>query len=664
VEPVYAPVAKIEVAPPGSESFSLQNSGDRFDASAYSETQSKILQSDELAIATIRKLHLDRKRDFSGALVTTNKLDSPAASADNELPNLTPAERASLEVFRKSLKVTRDTSSWLIDVSFAAHDPESAAAITNGLVDEFIDQNYVARHQAIVQSTQWLARQLDDIRARMEKSNRVLADFQRSSGIAALGNTGNTFEETISELNRQLTAAQAERIQLQSIAVKLDVGNPDTIPQVNSDPVTQDLSRKLASTKADLKQALVIYGVNHPKVKALNAQISDLEAQLTSQQGSVLASLNRNYATARLREGLLNSRLKEVSKQLGLMSQYETLKKEAQVNEDLYNALYAKVKEAGISAESKSMNIRWVDRARVLQRPTRPRRLLDISVATLIGIFGGLLLAFVREGFDPRIHTLEDVRLATGLSSVTLIPTSGDAHTAFRGGRSKPAGENDHSPDVFLISRPGSAEAQALRQLYTSVQLSTRARAPQVLLVASALPGEGKTTLAVNMAVALSRSGSTCLINSDLRKPNAASVLGVEYRWGLAELLNKACSLEQAVVPVQNIPGLSLLAAGRAEAEPGEVVTTEAMSSLLRDLRRQFRFIVIDSAPVLPYAEPRAIAPLADGVIFIARSGLTTPQAVQRALEMLAEVHSAPVLEIVLNAVKLRSADYRYQYGY
>jgi polysaccharide biosynthesis transport protein len=662
MKPVYEPIAQIEVDPPGNELFSL-NPGSPSDSVAYAETQAKSLETDQLAVAVIRKLHLDHNRDFVDVpLRVGQSVPTPTDPSGGQL-DVTPTERRALRVFRRLLQVHRDTSSWLINVSFASHDSKLAALITNTVVEQFIETNYKNRHDSIMQSTQWLSHQLDDIRESMEQSRQALADFQKNSGITPVGNAQNTFDENMSEVNRQLTVAQGDRIQLEALLEKVNGG--DTVPHINADPVAQELSKRLAAARADLNQALTLYGKNHPRITALQAQIGELQARLEAQQRSILTDLKTNFAAAHIRENLLHSELKEATKQSGQMAEYEALKKEAQANEALYNALYAKVKEAGISAESKSSNVRWVDHAEVLDIPTRPHPLMDIAMGMLAGIVGGILLAFVLESLDSKVRTLEDMQTLTG-SSVSPVPileaTIGKLKekNILRWGRNNSVG----SPEAFLLERPCSAEAEALRGLFSAVCVSLATRPPQVLLVASALPAEGKTTIAVNLGITIARHGKTCIVDADLRKASVASIFGFESRYGLVDVLNRSCALNLTLMPVPRVPNLTLLPGGAVQVGAGELICSEAMRDLMLELRQQFQFIIVDSPPILPYADARGLASLVDGVILVGRSGVTTREAVKRSLELLEQVQSAPVLDVVLNGVDFNSSGYPYNYGY
>lgn len=663
MRPVYQPIARIEVDPPGAEMFSLPGGESSSDPTDYLETQAKILQSDELAIQVIRKLHLDQNKDFTASyLGSSRKADAAKSNPNNQQmePGLTAAEDHALTVFRSALNIQRDTSSRLIYVSFASHDPNLSALVTNTFLEQFIDTTYEARHNAVTQSTDWLARQLGDIRAKMEASNRALAEFQQDSGIVAVDQTQSTLGVRISELNRQLASAEAERIQLQALLQKMDTSNPDSISEVNNDPVIQELSKRLAAAQGDLSVALVVYGANHPNVKKLQAQVDELQSQLRTQKQTVLASLATNFRAANVRERLLNDQVKDSSKEVTRMAQYEILRKEAEANEALYNELYAKVKEAGISAESKSSNIRWVDRARVLNRPSRPDRAMDILASILIGICGGIAVAFIRETFNTKIETPEDVRNWLGISRVSLVPMIAGKS----GGLVRPLPRNASvgvsRPNTFLLARPQSAESEALRALHTSVRLSQPDSPPQVLLITSSFPFEGKTTIAANLAMELSRERKTCLVDADLRRGMIAGLFNVSTERSLADVLAGSAKVDEALSPVAETPILSILPAGHAVPNPGELICSDAMRAIIQELRQKFHYVVIDAPPVLPFADARAIAPLVDGVLFVGRSGITPRAAMQRSLELLAEVHSAPVIDIVLNGADMNFLGYGY----
>ena len=663
MKPVYEPTARIEVDPPG-EVFSL-NGSQGASGAEYLETQAKNLKSDKLAIAVVRKLHLDHVPDIVGPMKGEA---NPSVQPSNDT-QLTDLENAAVGTFHNRFKVIRDTSSRLITVSFWSHDPSLAAAVTNTALETFIDQTYQEQHSAIMQSSEWLSRQLDDIRTRMETSNRVLANFQKSIGVADVDANRSTFTDQLSELNRQMSQAQADRLQLEALLNQVHGTNADNLPDVRNNPVVQQLNGQLGAARAELAQTEVVYGKNHPATKKLQSQIEALQGELTLQKSAILASLRTQYTAATTRERLFESQLKGTTGELNQMAQYNALKKEAGANEDLYNKLYGMIKEAGIAAASKSSNLKIVDEARVLDSPTRPNRGLNICVGIFIGMLGGLGLAFVMDHADTRIFTPEDVRGWIGASNVSILPL-------FFSNKAMPGESSRHNngngatrylaPGVrFLLDQPQSPEAEAMRALYTSIMLSRNGASPQVVMVVSSFPGEGKTTVALNLALAMAQHGSACVVDADLRRGRAAAAFGVRSDVGLSDVLAGSVPLESAMVEVPGVPNLTVIPAHLGSPHAGQLVCSDRMREVITELRSRFRLVVVDSAPLLPFADGRAISSMVDGLIFVGRCGVTTREIANRSLEILQSVRSAPVLEFVLNGADLSSADYRYyDYGY
>jgi succinoglycan biosynthesis transport protein ExoP len=671
VKPTYEPVARIEVDPPG-EQFSLEGGASGSD-SEYLETQAQNLKSDKLAMDVIHRLHLDQNPSIGA------RSNGDSKPGDLAAYHLSEGEYAALHSFRANLTVKRDTASRLVSVSFASHDPEIAALVTNTVVTAFIDDTYRDQNDAIMKSSEWLARQLDDIRTRMEESNRALVQFQRTSGVEDVDGDKSTFTERMTELNRQLTQAQVDRIQLEALLKSVQAGSPDVLPEIRNNPVVQQLSTKLAELRGELSQAKVIYGPNHPNVKKLQSQVDELQSELEAQKTAALGSIRTSYTAAGAREKLMDSQIKGASGELGEMARYNDLKREAQANSELYNRLYARVKEAGIAAASKSSNLRVVDEAHVLDSPTRPNRVQAILIGMFAALLGGVCLALLREQFDTRIFTPQDVHDWIGTHNVAVVPffmpTNGkpmQLPPGERGGELAVAAGHGKLPHgklpagvSFILDRPHSPEAEAFRSLHTSVMLSRPGNPPQVLLVVSSFPGEGKTTVAVNLAMAMSQHGSTCLVDADLRRGRIATAFGMSTKIGLSDVLVGTVPLEDAIVDVASVPNLSVIPAHPGHVNAGQLLCSEAVATVLARLRKNFRFVVVDSAPVLPFADGRALSTLVDGLVFVGRSGITTREIVSRSLELLNEVHSAPVLEFVLNGADLTSAQYRdYRYGY
>jgi capsular exopolysaccharide synthesis family protein len=652
IKPEYQPSGRLEIDPPGGETFTMQANGNPLSETQYLETQAQELQTDDLAIAVIRKMGLDRNPDFNA------KIPAEAVPADPLLADplqLTPAESGALRAFHTRLRVAHDPNSHVITVSMTAHDPKLAADVTNTLMQTFIDRTLKMRQDAVANSRAWLQAQLNDVRAQAEQSNRELADFQKRTGVADIDETRNSYGDLMTELNRQTTQVQSERIQLESYLQKATGEGVDSLPQVRDNPVVQRLTQNLGEVRAQLSQNLVIYGVNHPNTKKLENQAAELEKQLSIQKKEALAQLRMSYDAARARERLMAAQKQEAGKTASDMAEYNNLKKQAQAQTALYNTLLGKIEEAGIAAASQSSRIRIVDFARILDQPTRPQRLPYLAFGLVSGLIGGVVLAFIREKVDSRLHTPQDVRDWTGIASVSLIPEF--AGNGFqRGLKSR---NSDAGPPKFLIERPHSPESEAMRALHANIVLA-KEQQPQVVLVASSIPGEGKTTVAVNLALALSQHQRTCLVDADLRRPCVAATFGMRADRGLGDVLLGSLALEDALISMPGSPQLSILPGGKASDECSYLIAGTAMESIMESLRAQFDFIVVDSPPLIPYAEGRVLSTLTDGIIFVTRSGITPAPAMARSMELLSEVKSPRIIKVILNAHNFPNQDYYY----
>jgi polysaccharide biosynthesis transport protein len=658
MKPAYESEGKLQIDPPGLEVFSLNTTSSGLIDSEYIATEAQKLQTDDLALATIRALHLETNPEISGSEAT----GSAAARTSNQALS---HENAMLRRFRLKLSIRRDPASRLVSVTFASHDPELSANVVNTLMTLLVQRNFEARNRAIAESSGWLSHQLDDIRAKMESSARALVAFGTKTGIADVDANSNTYAEKIGELNKQLVQAESDRVQFQSFLSRIT--DPESLPQVRNSPVVQALTQKLADITAQLAQSRVIYGPNHAEVRKLQNQKNELQSQLRSQASAIAAELWTNYRAARAREDLLDKQVAETTADLATLAQYNVLKKEAQADRDLYNSLYAKIKEAGIAAASKSSNIHVVSQARPLDHPTRPRWTTNIAAGLLIAVMGGIAIAFIKDRIQDRVHTADDMREWIDLPSIAVVPAlSGSPHEVFTRGTDQTIPELEQGKDglgagpaCFLLHRPNAPESEAVQALRTRLFSSQLRDHPRVILITSSLPGEGKTTLASNLAIALTKNATTCLVDADLRLPSISDMFMLNPTVGLEHYLQGHASLDQIIIPSKEVTNLAIIPSTGPTDGAIQLLNGSLIGALIRRLRERFDFVILDSPPLLPYADGLALSTLVDGVVLIGRAGQTPRKAITRSMELLESVRSVPVLAVVLNAVNERFS-YRY----
>jgi succinoglycan biosynthesis transport protein ExoP len=644
MKPVYESEGRLQIDPPGSEVFSLDAAGAGLIDSDYINTEAQKLQTDDLALATIRALHLDSNREIVG------RFSSQPLNGVSDDKN--QRENAVLRAFQSRLSIRRDPSSRLVSVSFATHDPRLSADVVNSLMKLLVERNFEARNRAIAESSVWLSRQLDDIREKMEVAMRTLADFGEKTGIADLDPSSNTYAGKMGDLNRQLVLAQSERIQFESFLPS--ASNPDSLPQVRNSLVVQTLTQRLAEQNAQLALSRVVYGPNHAEVRKLQNQVNELQEQIQIQRAAIVSELWTNYRAAKARERLLGGEVKTATTDLTTLSQYNVLKKEAEADRDLYDKLYAKIKEAGIAAASKSSNVHIVNQARVLDHPTRPRRALTIMAGALIGLVGGVALAFAKDRIQDRVRTIDDLRDWEGLPTVVAMPAIRPVRGELAAnGRSQGNGVwmDDTSSRCLLLDRPNAPESEAVLGLRTMLFLLQNGIPPKVVLVTSPLPGEGKTTVANNLAIALAKYGSTCLVDADMRMPTVGPSFHVAQELGLEDYLQGTATLDQILCPSRDINNLAIIPSPMPAEFANYLLTGKPIKILIKHLRERFDFVVIDTPPILPYTDGLALSTMVDGVILVGRAGQTPRGAISRGMELLDAVRSARILTVVLNAV-------------
>ena len=666
MQPVYVATSRIEIDRENSNILPFQNTDDyMIDLENYIETQSKILTSETLALQTIRSGVLSGQPDFSSDL-------SSDALATGSLANLKPPPE--LGGFLGSLSVKRVANSRLMDVSFESTSPLLAAQVVNAHIKNFIDQNFQSHYEATTRASTWLTDQLSELKIRVEKAEDARIAYERQNQIWALdGDKQNVTTQRLGDLNKELTDAQSERMRKQSLFEYAKAGDVDSVPQIRDNAAVQDLSRRRAEIYTFYTDALNQYGPNFPKVLRLQAQLKELDAAAAKEKKAVIARLESEYREARQREDLLTQALNQQKAEVNQMSermvQYSILKREAEANKALYDGLLTKLKEAGISAGLRSSNIRVVDPAMVPTSPARPAKTRNIVLSFVIGLVGGIGLALLREYMDNTIKSPDDVETLARLPSLAVVP----AFVESNGNRSRVSllkghSSNGHEKRIELVAQhlPKSQMSEAFRALRTALLLSQADHPPQVILVTSALPREGKTTAAANLAVTLAQLGDrTLLIDADLRKPGVGRLLNLgsgKYA-GLSSYLAGVSSLDLVTIQHPAIPNLSAIPTGPLPPNPADLLSSHKLTDAIAELRTKFKFIVIDSPPIMAATDAVILSVKADGVLLVVRSGETPKEAFTRTRDLLLSV-KCHLLGVVLNAVDSSAPDYYYSYRY
>ncbi len=668
MKPVYQATALVEVDKEAQNVLPFQTEdsySEYVDTEDYIQTQMKILESETLALDTIRSLDLASYPEFGGA--SGSQLVKPASPGDKR--------PAILGAFLGRLAVQRVPNSRLIEVTFSAQNPQLAARVVNAHLQNFIEQNFKSKYDATTQASGWLSSELEELRLQVEKSEDARIAYQRQNQIWQVDEKQDITTQKLADLSKAVTEAQTDLAEKEANYRMAQDGDVDALAAMLSNGVVQDLLKRKSALDESYAEAVNQYGPNFPKVQRIADQQKEVQDELTKARKAVVDDVRQQYETAKQRVALLqdevNAQKAEANDMAEKLVQYNILQHDAQANKQLYDGLQEKLKEATISAGLRSSNIRIVDPALVPATPSAPRKTRNILLSILVGLVGGIGLAVFREYLDNTVKSPDDVESLTGLPALAVVPALPDGNGR-RGRLSRLVGNGAPpevtSPRVELLSyvQPKSQISEAFRALRTSLLLSQAEHPPQVILVTSALPREGKTTAAVNLAVTLAQLGDrTLLMDSDLRKPGIrrALNLSVGKEAGLSSYLAGVSSLDEVMIPHPAISNLTALTTGPVPPSPADLLSSHRMREGLQELRRRFKFIVIDSPPIMAATDAVILSALTDGVLLVVRSGNTPKEAFTRSRDLLAAV-KCRLLGVVLNAVDSSAPDYYYSYRY
>jgi polysaccharide biosynthesis transport protein len=669
MSPVYQAAARVEVDKESQNvlPFNDNNGYDEYmDTEDYLETQTKILQSETLALETIKTLDLEQYPQFGGSGAGLNFAQSGEAVK----------RPAILGAFLGGLGVRRVPNSRLIEVSFVTSDPQLAAKIVNTHLQNYIEANFRSRYDATMQASNWLSSELEELRVKVQASEDARLAYERQNQIWQVGEKEDISTQKLADLSKTVTESEIEMAQKQALYNMASQGDLDAFSGTQNNPRIQDLLRKKSDLAAQYLDASSQYGPNFPKVQRLAAEQQEVDASLEEARKNLVATLKEDYDTAQSRYGILQQNLDkqkaEANDQAEKLVQYNILQHDADANKQLYDGMLQKLKEATITAGLKSSNIRVVDPALAPTTPSGPQKTRNILLACLVGLVGGVGLAIFREYLDNTIKSPDDVERLAGLPSLAVVPSlpnlNGNSPRTqkLEGEIAPPSPAIGPRVELLAYVQPKSQISEAFRALRTSLLLSQAEHPPQVILVTSSLPREGKTTAAVNLAVTLAQLGDrTLIIDSDLRKPGIRRALNITSGRdvGLSSYLAGVCSLEDATIPHPAISNLSALTTGPVPPSPADLLSSHRMRDAIVELRRRYKFIVIDSPPIMAATDAVILSALTDGVLLVVRSGETPKEAFTRTRDLLAAV-KARLLGVVLNGVDASAPDYYYSYRY
>jgi capsular exopolysaccharide synthesis family protein len=647
--PVYESTATVDVdrqTPTGvigQESMrSTANDADQFLA-----TQIKLIQSDSVLRPVVEKFGLRR---MAGEVETA---ESTAAQAEDA------------PVVLKQLKVSRPPNTYLLLISYRNPDPRLASGVANAIANSYRDHTYQLRYTSSANLSTFMEKQLEELKAKMERSSGALMQFERELNVINPEEKTSILSSRLLQLNTEYTSAQADRVRKEAANQSIRGGTLEAAQVSTQGDSLKALTERFDDAQQKFAEVKTHYGSNHPEYKKAATQLAEVERQLDTTAQNIKARVEIEYSQAVRREAMLQKAVQETKAEFdGLNArsfEYQSLKREAEADKSLYEELVRKIREAGINASFQNSAIRIADPARPAVKPVFPNLKLNVLLAFLFSSLLAVGMAVLSDVLDTTVRDPEQVTRmvkADVVGSLPVVknwkgrlgpvPAIGDSHALV------PAGANgDHAIAGY---------DEAIRTLRNSILLADFDRRLRSILVTSASPGEGKSTIAAHLAVSHAQQGHrTLLIDGDLRRPSVHRRFDIPSALGLSNVLVSELPWQDAVVKLPNLPGLDVLPAGPTSRRAADLIG-RGLQQMLEEASAEYDLVILDAPPLLGFAEPLQMATVVDGVLVVTRAGETSRKAVASVVATLRRLRAA-VVGVVLNEVNKEMSD-SYYYGH
>ncbi len=635
-------------------------------------TQIRILQSDTLMEHVVAQLKADGVHPAtSSRLATWRQLlnipepDAPRA-ADSAFNSIAHSTKARAAGQTRVIEITADSP-----------DPRLAATFLNTLTAKFIDQNLESRWKSTEKTADWLSRQLDDMRVKLERSEDNLQQYARAAGLMFTSDEKtNVSEEKLKQLQQELSTASSARIARQSTFELAQQSPPEALPDVLNDATLRETASKMRDLRAQIADLSAIYTPDYAKVRRAQAELTALQTTFTRDRAAILGRIQNEYKDALRREQLLQAAYSAQAQQVtgeGEKSiQYNILKREVDSNRQLYDSMLAQLKQSSIASAMRASNVRIVDAAKIPTKPYKPDLNQSLGVGALTGIFLGAAFIITRSRADRTIQQPGECAIYLDLPELGIIPSGNKVRGAIANPNSIGGLKaSQERIELAALSRKSSSIAEGFRSALISILFSDDQVIDvktRTIVLASASPGEGKSTITSNLAIAIAEVGrKVLLIDADMRRPRQHEVFSVDNEFGLSNLLRDKTPLNGDVtlgglIQQTHVPGLWILPSGPGTTSATNLLYSTHMSSLMHYLKEEFDAILIDTPPMLQIPDARVVARLADSVIMVVRAQQTSRDALVAACQRFSE-DGTKVLGTILNDWNPKSSPNGY-YGY
>jgi succinoglycan biosynthesis transport protein ExoP len=572
-------------------------------------------------------------------------------------------------VVLKQLKVARPPNTYLLKISYRSTEPALAALVANAVAQSYLERTYDIRFRSSASLSSFMETQLEELKAKMERSSAALVQFERELNVINPEEKTSIISARLLQLNTEYTNAQAERVRKEAMYDLAKDGSPDALQVSTQGAPLAKLTEQLNAAEQKFAEIRTHYGLAHPEYKKAAGEVAEVQRQLQQTRQNTGQRIRIDYQTAVDREAMLKKAVAQTKAEFDRLNarsfEYQSLKREAEADRKLYDELIQKIREAGINAGFQSSSIRIADRARPPLKPVFPRTSLNGLLAFLLSSVLAVAAAVTADALSVSVRDPEQISRFLNTEVLGSLPSV----RSLRSYRLAPVeGDSPASNGTGIVHLRRSVlqnlrqYEQAVQTLRNSVLLADFDRRLRSVMITSAAPFEGKSTVASHFAIANAKAGhKTLLIDGDLRRPSLQRVMDLDSEKGLAEVLSGTTPWEHALVQKPGVANLDILLAGSASVRGPELIGP-LLDQLIEEASKCYDLIVLDSPPVHGFPEPLRMATAVDGVIIVALAGRTNRKALAATVSVLARLR-AHILGVVLNQVNLNSSESGY-YAY
>lgn len=657
LQPIYESIATIDVdlmAPTGVVGQSANN-GYFLDPEIFFSTQIVLIQSDAVLRPVAEQYHL---------------LDAGIKPSKSNAQKL--QEMAAAPVSLGSLKVTHPTGTNLLLISYRSPNAQASADICNGIANSYLAHTYDLRIRSSASLSSFMAKQLDELKARMERSNLALAQFEKDLDVINPEDKSNILSSRLLQLNTEYTTAQADRVSKEAAWEAVKTGTVEAAQVSSQGASLQTLAISLDQARQHFALIKATYGTSHPEYRKAESQLAEVQKQFDETRNNIAEQVAVQYRQALSREQLLGKTVAAAKTdwdQLNARSfEYRQLKQEADADKALYDELIKKIQEADINAGFQDNNIRIANLARPPLDPVYPKIRTNLLLAFLVSTLLAVGAAIMLDSVDTTLRDPVEASRFLGADVIGAMPIDRSAAQLPRL-LDQEETERSAAKVVTTPNRNGyygtaSSFEEAVRTIRNTILLSDFEGRLRSIALTSAAPSEGKSTIAAHLAIANSDRGKrTLLVDCDLRRPSLHSKFGLTPREGLSNVLTGDMRWQDVILPIEGKPNLTLLPAGPGSHRAADLVGPR-LSPLLDEFARDYDLVIMDSPPLLGFAECLQIATAADGVLIVSLAGETKRKAVAAVISVLKRLR-VNIIGVVLNQVtKNTSSDSYSHYGY